>query len=238
MLPKYSVVIPLKDEVDNIEPLIEELEPVMTGLIQPWELICIDDGSKDKTLEKLEALSRVKPYLRIVVFERNFGQSSAFDAGFKKAKGEYVITLDGDLQNDPNDIPTLLEKAHDYDLVCGSRTKRKDPFSKKLISLVANKIRGALCRDHMTDTGCSLKVYRRSCLENIKLFEGMHRFLPALFKNEDYRVIEVPVNHRPRQHGKTKYNIFNRSLNTISDMLAVRWMGSRTLGYKIDREIR
>lgn len=234
---KYSVVVPLKDEEENIEPLIAELEPVMMSLKKPWELICIDDGSVDGTLKKLTSLAKVKPYLRTIVFKGNFGQSSAFDAGFKNAKGEFIITLDGDMQNDPKDIPRLIEKSARFDLVCGVRANRKDPFTKKIISFFANKIRGFICRDHMSDTGCSLKIYRRSCLEKIKLFNGMHRFLPALFKNEHFRVSELPVNHRPRSRGKTKYNLFNRSFNTIADMFAVRWMGNRRLKYEIDREL-
>lgn len=233
---KYSVVIPLKNEEENIKDLVHELEPVMIQLNQPWELICIDDGSTDKTLEVLKNLSKDKPYLKILVFERNYGQSSAFDAGFKAAIGEFVITLDGDRQNDPNDIPKLLKEMHDADLVSGHRVNRKDPISKKITSRIANKIRGLLCEDQVNDTGCSLKVYRLSCLKKIKMFNGMHRFLPALFKIEGFRIKEVPVNHRERVKGQTKYNVFNRSFNTISDMLAVRWMKKRHLNYRIENK--
>lgn len=234
MHPKYSVVIPLKDEEENIEKLVFELEPVMMALGQQWELICVDDGSTDQTPHKLAALSSAKPYIKTITFQKNYGQSSAFDAGFRLARGEFVITLDGDLQNDPRDIPKLLEKISDHDLVCGSRTHRRDPWSKKIISYFANTIRSRLCQDHISDTGCSLKVYRKSCLNQIKLFDGMHRFLPALFINEGFKITEVPVNHRPRTFGTTKYNLINRSLNTISDMLAVRWMRKRRLKYKTD----
>ena len=230
-------MIPLKDEQDNVVDLIEELEPVMIALKQPWELICIEDGSTDRTREILEELNKTKKYLRVIEFTRNFGQSSAFDAGFKAAKGEFVITLDGDRQNDPADIPRLAEAIMDSDLVCGCRVNRQDPWTKKITSTLANAIRKRICGDKVQDTGCSLKMYRRKCLQNIKMYQGMHRFLPALFSNEGYRVKEVPVNHRPRTRGVTKYNFFNRSFNTIADMWAVRWMKNRQLKYKVEREL-
>lgn len=230
---KYSVVIPLKDEEENIIDLVDELEPIMTSLKQPWELICIDDGSIDKTPLILNNLAKRKLYLRVLTFSKNYGQSSAFDAGFKAAKGEFVITLDGDRQNDPADIPKLIEALPESDLVCGHRIHRKDPWSKKLTSRIANKIRNSLCQDNVQDTGCSLKIYRTACLRHIKMYQGMHRFLPALFSIEGFRVREIPVNHRERTRGKTKYNFFNRSFNTISDMFAVRWMRKRHLKYQI-----
>lgn len=233
---KYSVVIPLKNEEENIADLVNELEPVMNSLNQPWELICIDDGSTDQTLNVLKNLRKEKKYLKTLVFSQNFGQSSAFDAGFKAAIGEFVITLDGDRQNDPADIPKLLESIESADLVCGHRVNRKDPISKKITSRFANAIRGLICEDNVNDTGCSLKVYRTSCLKKIKMFNGMHRFLPALFKIEGFRIKEVPVNHRERTFGTTKYNFFNRSFNTISDMFAVRWMKKRHLNYQIKKE--
>lgn len=233
---EYSVVIPLKNEEDNVVELIAELEPIMESLNRPWELICIDDGSTDKTLNKLEELKPLKPYLRILSFDRNYGQTSAFDAGFKSARGKFIITLDGDRQNDPLDIPKLVALSDDYDLVAGWRADRKDPISKKITSKVANFIRSRFCNDGIHDTGCSLKLYRRSCLGKIKLFNGMHRFLPALFKIEGFKIVEVPVNHRERMMGQTKYNFFNRSFNTVADMFAVRWMCSRRLNYKVERE--
>lgn len=234
---KYSVVIPLKNEEDNIADLVHELEPTMLSLNAPWELLCIDDGSTDKTLEILTRLAGEKPYIRVLSFDRNYGQSCAFDAGFKNARGEWIITLDGDRQNDPADIPKLLAQTPDADLVCGHRVNRRDPWHKKITSKLANFVRSRLCRDHVNDTGCSLKVYNTKCLKRIKMFKGMHRFLPALFIIEGFRVVEVPVNHRERLKGVTKYNFFNRSFNTIADMLAVRWMSKRHVNYKIDKEI-
>lgn len=233
----YSVVIPMKNEAKNIVPLIEELKGVMDTLHKPWEAIIVDDGSTDDTLSILKDLSKKHHFLRILSFSKNAGQSSAFDAGFKKAQGEYIITLDGDRQNDPNDIPTLILAIEDCDLVCGIRKKRHDPLSKRTISLISNYIRSRVCQDGVQDTGCSLKIYRRSCFTQIKMFHGMHRFLPALFKMEGFRIKEIPVNHRNRTQGKSNYHFFNRSLSPLLDMFAVLWMRKRRLNYSIKEEI-
>jgi glycosyltransferase involved in cell wall biosynthesis len=234
---KYSVVIPLKNEEENIVELINELEPIMQNLKSPWEIICINDGSTDNTLKTLSGLVKIKPFLRILTFDRNYGQSCAFDAGFKNARGEWIITLDGDRQNDPTDIPKLLALTANNDLICGHRVNRRDPWHKKITSKLANFVRSRFCKDDIQDTGCSLKAYRRTCLNHIKMYKGMHRFLPALFKIEGFRIAEVPVNHRERTKGVTKYNFFNRSFNTVADMLAVRWMSKRHLNYRIEKEI-
>lgn len=233
---KYSIVIPLKNEEENIKPLVAEVEPVMQTLAKPWEIIFIDDGSTDETGTICEQLTKDKPNLRLLTFSKNFGQSSAFAAGFEAAKGDFVITMDGDRQNDPKDIPKLIEAIQNADLVCGIRAKRKDPLIKRFISRIANKIRSRACQDGMQDTGCSLKVYRNACLRKIKMFEGMHRFLPALFTIEGFRTKQVPVNHRERSAGISKYGFRNRSLNTIFDLLAVVWMRKRHLGYQVKKE--
>lgn len=234
---KYSIVIPFKNEEANVEGLLNEIEPVMAALKAPYEVIAVEDGSTDNTLDLLKKLKKERPWLRILRFSQNYGQSSAFDAGFKAARGEYIITLDGDRQNDPLDIPRMLEAATDADLVCGIRAKRKDPLVKKITSKMANFVRSRVCRDGVKDTGCSLKVYRKECLDQIKLYNGMHRFLPALFAIEGFRLKEVPVNHRERVAGVTKYNFLNRSFNTVADMLAVRWMRQRHLAWKMEEEI-
>lgn len=233
---RYSVVIPLKNEESNISDLLNELEPVMKKLSSPWEVICVDDGSTDGTKSVLLELAKQKPYLNVIVFDKNYGQSSAFDAGFKASRGEYIITMDGDSQNDPADIPKLLELIENCDLVCGIRKKRKDPINKRIISKLANSVRRWICDDGVQDTGCSLKVFRRDSLMQIKMYQGMHRFLPALFKIENFKVREIPVNHRERMKGTSKYNFFNRSFNTVADLLAVRWMKQRHLHYKIAKE--
>jgi dolichol-phosphate mannosyltransferase len=238
MSVKYSIVVPLKNEADNVEALVKEIEEVMPAFHEPWELICIDDGSTDSTVLKLKSMKESRTHLRIILFKKNFGQSSAFDAGFKAAKGKIIITMDGDLQNDPHDIPKLVHALDDgYDLVCGMRKKRNDPWTKRWISKLANSVRSRFCHDGISDTGCSLKAYRRESLKSIKLYQGMHRFLPALFQIEGFRILEIPVAHRPRLAGKTKYNFLNRSFNTVIDMLAVRWMSNRQLRYEIDKEL-
>jgi dolichol-phosphate mannosyltransferase len=234
---KYSVVIPIKNEEENIKALIQEIEPVMEGLRQKWELICVDDGSTDRSLLILQDLCKHKPFMRILSFTRNFGQSAAFAAGFKAARGELIITLDGDRQNDPADIPKLTAAIADCDLVVGWRVNRKDTFQKRFISRLSNGVRSRLCRDGIHDTGCSLKVYRKEALGQIKMYRGMHRFLPALFKIEGFRVKEIPVHHRERYKGETKYHLFNRSLGPIIDMFVVRWMRHRTLHHQIREEI-
>lgn len=234
MIPFYSVVIPLKNEESNIIELIDELEPIMNSLGKSWELICIDDGSTDNTKALLKDLAKKKHYLKPIIFKRNYGQSSAFQAGFDAARGEIVITMDGDRQNDPADIPKLEKLMKNCDLACGIRQKRKDPWNKRWISKIANRVRRWFCHDGVQDTGCSLKMYKKSCLKKIKMYNGMHRFLPALFTIEGFRIAETPVNHRERVKGVSKYNIFNRSFNTIADLLAVNWMKRRHLNFQID----
>lgn len=237
MAVKYSVVIPIKDEQESITDLLQEIEPVMDSMGEPWECICVDDGSTDRTPEILKDLAETKAFIRVLTFARNYGQSSAFDAGFREARGEIVLTLDADGQNDPADIPKLLEKMQESDLVCGVRQNRRDPLSKRWISKLANYVRSRVCQDGMQDTGCSLKAYRKSCLNRVKLYHGMHRFLPALFRIEGFRIAEVPVNHRPRAKGKSKYHFLNRSLSPLMDMFAVLWMRKRHLRYRIARRL-
>ena len=229
---KYSVVIPIYNEEGNINELVGELMPVMQALNEPFEIILVDDGSTDSSVKIIEDLNQKLSCINPIIFAKNYGQTSAFDAGFKAATGEYIITMDGDRQNDPKDIPKLLA-VKEFDLVCGIRTKREDTYIKKLTSKLANKFRNYLCEDDTKDTGCSLKIFRSEAIRSIKLFDGLHRHFPILFKIEGYKVTEVPVNHRPRREGVSKYNFFNRSFNTISDLLAVYWMKKRKLKYRL-----
>lgn len=230
---KYSLVIPVKDEEENLDELFQEINQTMTPLNEPWEAIFIDDGSKDKSFAIIESLKQKYPQIKSLAFVKNFGQSSAFAAGFNHAKGEYIITMDADRQNDPSDIPKLISAMATADLVVGWRVSRKDTFQKRMISKLSNAIRSRLLQDHMHDTGCSLKIFRRKALENIKIYDGMHRFFPALFLIEGYRIHEIPVSHRPRIKGKTKYHFFNRSIRPFLDLFAVYWMRKRHLRYKL-----
>jgi glycosyltransferase involved in cell wall biosynthesis len=168
----------------------------------------------------------------VLHFDRNYGQSSAFDAGFKRSTGALVVTMDGDLQNDPADIGTLLAYTEKYDLVCGWRTERHDSLTRKISSRVANAVRSAVTGDHVHDTGCSLKVFRREVVDRLQLFVGMHRFFPALALMHGFTVTEVPVRHHPRMHGLSKYGVGNRLFKGLYDLLAVRWMQDRVLKYR------
>lgn len=230
---KYSVIIPIKNEAENIGPLINEVEEVLLKMEKPWELIVINDGSTDSSLKQLKEMQISRPYLKVLTFDKNYGQSAAMLAGFEKAEGEIVISLDGDRQNDPKDIPNLLNKLSGFDLVCGWRKDRKDTLFKRLISKLANLIRGFLCEDSLHDSGCSLKVYRKKALSQLPAFYGMHRFLPALFVFKGYKVTECPVNHRPRTEGKSHYNIFNRSIGPMLDLLGMWWLMNRKIDYSI-----
>lgn len=229
----YSLVIPIKDEKENLSPLLEEIESAFSSLTCQWELLAINDGSTDGSGPLLDALAQSRPYLKVLHFDRNYGQSSAFHAGFQEARGQWVITLDADRQNHPQDILKLLPFQDQADLICGRREKRQDQLMKRLISKWANWIRSRVCSDGVSDTGCSLKAYRKKALDQIPFFDGMHRFLPALFVLEGWRIKEVPVSHRPRLAGKTKYGFFNRNINTLLDLFAVWWMRKRKLRYRI-----
>ena len=226
-----SVVIPLYNEEDNVQALQRELAAALVGI--EHEIILIDDCSKDQTLARIER----KPGVRVLEFEKNSGQSAAMYAGIYAAQGEVIVLLDGDLQNDPLDIPRLLaEIQNGADLVCGYRANRKDTFSKRLTSRVANFVRSRFTRDGVRDTGCTLKAMRRQCREALVPFYGMHRFIPALVKGMGYKLVELPVNHRPRVAGVSKYGFGNRAIKATMDMFAVRWMLSRQLQIRVRPE--
>ena len=230
--PDICIVIALYNEVDNIEPLGHAILLAMQG--QNYEVIFVNDGSTDGSAKKLKEWCAGYTNFRTIHFMRNAGQTAAMDAGFKSAAGKYVVSMDADLQNDPADIPALLEKLNAYDMVCGWRQRRNDPWIKRISSTVANFIRNKLSWEDIKDTGCSLKAYRKECLNRIKLFNGMHRFLPTLFKMEGFTVIEVVVNHYPRKFGKSKYGISNRAFRAFIDLLVIRWMKKRMLNYEVE----
>jgi len=226
--PALSVVVPLYNEEANVLILQEELRAALTGL--DYEIIFVDDGSVDRTAERIEAAGNI----RLIRFEKNSGQSAAIYAGLTTARGATLVIIDGDLQNDPADIPKLLaEIARGADLVCGYRVKRQDTFVKRATSRVANAVRSRYTKDGVRDTGCTLKAMRRECVSALFPFKGMHRFIPALVKAAGYQLVEVPVNHRPRRFGQSKYGLGNRALRATMDMFGVRWLLSRRLNYKI-----
>ncbi|MEM4239797.1 MAG: glycosyltransferase family 2 protein [Candidatus Woesearchaeota archaeon] len=220
---EYSVVLPVYNEQDNIVPLYNELTPVMKSLGRPYEIIFVDDGSKDRTYERLLQLAMADRHVRIVKFRKNFGQTAAMDAGIKQSKGKILITLDADLQNDPQDIPKLLQKLDEgYDVVSGWRWNRKDTLSKKLFSKIANRIRRSLTGDKIHDSGCTLKVYRRECFESLTLYGEMHRYITTVLRFRGFKIGELPVNHRARKFGKTKYN-FKRVFKGFFDLLFIKF---------------
>jgi glycosyltransferase involved in cell wall biosynthesis len=235
--PWASVVIPIKDERDNLAPLTERVLKVLDARNEsrtaPYELVYVDDGSTDGSSELLDELARNYSAVRVLHFNRNYGQSSAFDAGFKHSTGALVITMDGDLQNDPADIDTLMPLAQTHDLVCGWRTTRNDNLVRKVSSRIANAVRSVVTGDRVHDTGCSLKIFRRAVVDKIQLFTGMHRFFPALALMHGFSVAEVPVRHYPRAHGISKYGVGNRLFKSLYDLIAVRWMQGRVLRYTL-----
>lgn len=234
--PKYSVVIPVYNEEECLPHLFDRLSETLPALGGDYEIIFVDDGSADRSAEILKGRAKADPRVRVIEFEANCGQSSAFDAGFKAARGEVVITLDADLQNDPADIPKLLEKLDEYDAVSGWRAKRQDPFLKRISTKIANFVRNKLSGESVRDSASSLKVFRREALMKVRMFNGAHRFMPTLIKMEGHRVTEVPVSHHPRRAGKAKYGIGNRMFRAFYDLIGVRWMKSRRLKYRIKGE--
>ena len=226
--PAVSVIVPLFNEEENISILQSELRAALDGL--DYEIVFVDDGSVDCTVERIETA----PNVRLIRFEKNTGQSAALYAGLQAVRGANAVFIDGDLQNDPADIPRLLaEIARGADLVCGYRINRQDTLVKRLTSWIANAVRSRFTKDGVRDTGCTLKATRRECVSALVPFKGMHRFIPALIKGAGYRVVEIPVNHRPRRFGQSKYGLGNRALRATIDMFGVRWLLSRRLNYKI-----
>ncbi|PYJ22424.1 MAG: glycosyltransferase [Verrucomicrobia bacterium] len=226
--PTVSVVVPLFNEEESIAILQSELSAALKSF--DYEIIFVDDGSHDRTVERIEAA----PNIRLIRFEKNAGQSAAIYAGVHAARGATVVLIDGDLQNDPADIPRLLaEIARGADLVCGYRAQRRDTRVKRLTSWIANAVRSRFTKDGVRDTGCTLKAMRRECVGALVPFKGMHRFIPALVKGAGYQLVEVPVNHRPRRFGQSKYGLGNRAVRATLDMFGVRWLLSRRLSFKI-----
>ena len=225
MTPELSIVIPIRNESENIPRLYQELTTALGRFGRSYELLMIDDGSTDNSFELLAGLQAEDPRLRVISFRRNFGQTAAFAAGFAMARGRYIITSDGDLQNDPADIPAMVERLEQgFDIVCGWRKNRKDPFvSRRLPSIIANRIISIATGVALHDYGCSLKVFRAEVVKPLKLYGEMHRFLPAIASEMGVRIDEVVVNHRARVHGRSKYGI-SRTVRVILDLLTVKFL--------------
>jgi glycosyltransferase involved in cell wall biosynthesis len=231
--PYLSVVVPVHDEVDSIEPLHRELDAALASIPGGVEIVLVDDGSRDGSLARMRELATKDPRVRVIALERNHGQTAALEAGFRAARGQVTATLDADLQNDPADLPRLLAHLDRADVVNGVRAGRRDGRVRRWSSRIANAFRNWATHESVTDVGCSLRVMRTSYLRRVKLYRGMHRFLPTLLRMEGARVIELPVSHRPRRYGRSKYGIGNRLFVGLVDVLAVRWMQSRQLRYRV-----
>ncbi len=233
-----SVMIPVKNEGQNIARLAKEVGTVMHATSWTWECLWVDDGSTDNTLSELEQINKKDPHHQFVVLARNYGQSAALHIGFRHARGEILVTLDGDGQNDPSDIPALVERLLEdgADMINGVRQRRRDTFVRKISSRIANGFRNWVTKEQVRDVGCSLRVFRHRCVKNIPVFKGMHRFLPTLVRMGGCPgIVEMPVNHRPRRYGQTKYGIHNRLWAGLIDTLAVRWMQTRMVYPEVRR---
>ncbi len=232
-----SVVIPAYNEAENIAPLLERLQAALAGWPGEVEFLFIDDGSTDATLELLKRAQLREPRIRIARFRRNLGQTAAMEAGFHLARGRSMVTIDSDLQNDPAEIPRLARLLGEWDVVCGIRVRRQDTWWKRMSSRIANGFRNWATGDDIVDTGCTLKAYRRECVERLELYNGMHRFLPTLLRMRGYRVAQIPVSHYPRLAGRTKYDTWRRLKKGLTDVWAVRWMKKNWIAYESVLEV-
>jgi dolichol-phosphate mannosyltransferase len=236
--PYYSVVIPVFNEQGSLEILAQGIRETLEPMGEPFEVLFVDDGSQDQSPAILQRLHQGDGRVAYIRLDANCGQSTALWAGLKASEGRVIITLDGDLQNHPKDIPLLLDKLGKYQVVTGWRQKRCDSFSKRVSTRVANGVRDLVTMEDIRDTACGFKAFYRECLDALVPFDGMHRFLPTLFRMGGYRVCEVPVPHHPRRHGSSKYNIRNRLFRGLLDLWGIRWLKKRRLSYQVIEERR
>jgi glycosyltransferase involved in cell wall biosynthesis len=230
-----SVVIPVYDEEESLPVLWPELRHVLDGLALAYEVIFVDDGSRDRSAEIIRGFRDLDPRARLVRLKENAGETAATDAGFKATRGRWVVVMDADLQNDPHDIPRMLHELDRWDAVTGWRVKRRagDSVVRRVSSRVANRVRNWVSDETIQDSGCTFRAFRRECLRGLVLYRGFHRFVPTLLKMRGYRVIEIPVTHRPRRFGQSKYGVMNRVFVACVDLFVVRWMKSRRLRYEV-----
>jgi len=231
--PEISAVVPAFNEVESLPALFAELRAALDATGRSWELLVVDDGSTDGSRERIEAEAEADDRVRAVVLERNAGQSAALAAGLERARGDVVVTLDADLQNDPADLPLLLGALAHADVVSGVRRRRQDHWLRLASSRIANAVRRRVLGDPVTDIGCSFKAYRREALQGLPMFVGVHRFLPALCVFRGARFAEVPLSHRPRVHGVSKYGVGNRLWRGIADLVGVQWLKNRLVRYRV-----
>jgi glycosyltransferase involved in cell wall biosynthesis len=221
---EISIVVPAYNEEENVEEFHAKVSKVMKSMKMQYEMIFVDDGSKDKTYEKLDKLAKKDSNVRIIKFRKNFGQSAAWDAGFKHSNGKYIITMDADLQNDPEDIPNLIKKLEEgYDVVSGWRHNRKDTIPKRFFSWVSRLLRKVVIDDKIHDSGCSLKIYKKECFEGLDLHGEMHRYITEILSLRGFKITEIKVNHLPRKKGKTKYNILRVPKGFLDLIVVAFW---------------
>ena len=238
--PLLSLVIPCYNEEGNLRPLIAAIRDAGNSLSVPYEVVITDDCSKDKSWEILKDLAATDSRIRVQRFASNCGESAASWAGLKAARGRYLVTLDADLQNDPKDLPKFLEALKQFDCVCGTRVESRgkgDNFIRIASSRIANSVRNKLSGEKISDAGCTYRAFKRECIDNVKFFKGMHRFLPTLFKIEGFTVTEIAVTNNPRFAGQSHYGVWNRLFASFYDLLAVRWMKKRMFRYQIAERV-
>jgi dolichol-phosphate mannosyltransferase len=241
MQPTISICVPVFNEAENIPLLHDAIVQVVDPAGISAEIILVDDGSTDQSWRQIELLVARDARVRGIKFKTNRGETAASDAGLRAARGRFVMTMDADLQNDPRDIPKFLEALDlGFDCVCGTRVASRgqgDNFVRVASSRVANWVRNKLSNEQISDAGCTYRAFRRECVEKLKLYRGLHRFIPTLLKMEGFTVTEIPVSNNPRLHGQSKYGVWNRLFKSFHDLLAIRWMKSRMLGYEIASQL-
>ena len=238
--PEISFVIPCYNEEGNLRELVKAIRAAIEPLNLTYEIVITDDCSTDRSWEILKELAITDPRIRALRFAFNCGESAAHWAGMKSSRGKYIVTLDADLQNDPKDLPKLLDGLKNYDCVCGSRVASRsegDGFVKVASSRIANWVRNKLSGDNISDSGCCYRAFKRECIQDLKFFKGMHRFMPTLFKMEGFTVVEVAIGTNPRFAGQSHYGVWDRLFASFYDLLAVRWMKKRMFKYKIADKI-